>query len=204
MLSKPFEYKIIHYSTTLSIQSLELTCGGTEQGGGIVGLWADRLMQIWFFFQLALQARNNRAGTTQALTPVCIHLGRALVDGVKEAAMGSWDCVPWLTWAAARWPVLQRLGKLQVRQWMPHSPLPLEHDLLVLVEVKRRIKREHSQPCDLSPADSVSCMPSSGSGNTALSTGWVMNSCSAIPFCADWRSLWDRRGSGELWTPVRH
>lgn len=38
MLSKPFEYKIIHYSTTLSIQSLELTCGGTEQGGGIVGL----------------------------------------------------------------------------------------------------------------------------------------------------------------------
>lgn len=37
MLSKPFEYKIIHYSTTLSIQSAELTPGG-KQGGGIVGL----------------------------------------------------------------------------------------------------------------------------------------------------------------------
>lgn len=38
MLSKPFEYKIIHYSTTLSIQSPELKPGGIEQGGGIVGL----------------------------------------------------------------------------------------------------------------------------------------------------------------------
>lgn len=38
MLSKPFENKIIIYSTTLSIQSLELTREGTEQGGGIVGL----------------------------------------------------------------------------------------------------------------------------------------------------------------------
>lgn len=37
MLSKPFEYKIIHYSTTLSIQSPELTPGGIDQGGGIVG-----------------------------------------------------------------------------------------------------------------------------------------------------------------------
>lgn len=37
MLSKPFEYKIIHYSTTLSIQSAELTPGG-KQGGGIVEL----------------------------------------------------------------------------------------------------------------------------------------------------------------------
>lgn len=37
-LSKPFEYKIIHYSTTLSMQSPELTPGGIEQGGGIVGL----------------------------------------------------------------------------------------------------------------------------------------------------------------------
>lgn len=31
ILSKPFEYKVIHYSTTLSIQSLELTREGTEQ-----------------------------------------------------------------------------------------------------------------------------------------------------------------------------
>lgn len=37
MLSKPFEYKIIHYSTTLSIQSAELIPGGKQQGG-IVGL----------------------------------------------------------------------------------------------------------------------------------------------------------------------
>lgn len=36
-LSKRFEYKIIHYSTTLSIQSAELTPGG-KQGGGTAGL----------------------------------------------------------------------------------------------------------------------------------------------------------------------
>lgn len=36
-LSKPFEYKIIHYSTALSIQSAESTPGGKE-GCGIVGL----------------------------------------------------------------------------------------------------------------------------------------------------------------------
>lgn len=52
MLSKPFEYKIINYSTTLSIQSLELTREGTEQRGGIVGLSGDRLIANLDFFIL--------------------------------------------------------------------------------------------------------------------------------------------------------
>lgn len=53
MLSKPFEYKIIHYSTTLSIQSAELIPGGKQQGG-IVGLWGMRQthLQILGFFSL--------------------------------------------------------------------------------------------------------------------------------------------------------
>lgn len=53
MLSKPSEYKIIHYSTALSIQSLELTREGTEQGEGIVGLSGDRLICKSGFFHLA-------------------------------------------------------------------------------------------------------------------------------------------------------
>lgn len=46
MLSKPFEYKIIHYSTTLSIQSPELTLGGIEQG-------SEETFANLGFFQLA-------------------------------------------------------------------------------------------------------------------------------------------------------
>lgn len=45
----------------------------------------------------------------------------------------------------------------------PCSLLPLEHHLLI-VEVKTR-KGECSHPCVLNPAGSVSCMPSSSSGN---------------------------------------
>lgn len=159
MLSKPFEYKIIHYSTTLSIQSPELTLGGIEQGGGIVGLWGD-ICKSWFFS--ACMAKNYRAGTTQALTPMCLsglHSPWQRSCGwVKQTAMDSWDrALVHLSCAIKAWSAPDQAVN-------PCSLLPLEHHLLI-VEVKTRIKGECSHPCVLNPAGSVSCMPSSSSGN---------------------------------------
>lgn len=85
------------------------------------------------------------------------------------------------------------LALLLISQQILHSILPLEHDLLILV--KTRTKRQHSQPWDLNPADSVSCIPSYTPGNTTFSIVCVVNPCSTTHFCDIPKIPWDRRGS---------